>query len=1348
MAGRGTGHGRRLALLASSSCVALLMTSGGAAALSCYTGPFPFTNVGALSCITVSSTSFSGDLVNSSSGVISGGNPTGILVTGASTITGQISNAGAISVSGTGIRVDTNSVVTNGIVNTGSIITTGTSVAGIQVNGVATFGGGITNTGTITAAASGAGIAVINVSTFSGGITNTGTITAGTAASSTGAGIAVSNAGVVSGGITNAGVIVVTGNSAAGIALTNVSVFSGGITNAGTIVAAATGAVGIAVNNVTTFTGGITNAGTITAGFFGIGVNRVSTFSGGITNIGSIAAGSSGIAVTNVGTFAGGITNLGTISAFLGILVGPSCGCGGGPVTSFSGGINNAGTIVAGSAGISVVGVSVFSGGITNAGTIAAGISGIAVNGFGTFAGGITNSGSIGGGFFGISVKTSGLGGGGSATFTGGITNSGTISAAFSGISVGFTGSFDGGITNAGLIRVHSGDGIIVTAVSMFTGGITNSGTITGGANGIDVCGCVGTFTGGITNSGLISATFGGIAVAATSFGGGILNTGTIVSAVTGIAVNPITFTDGITNAGTINASFAGILVRSSGFPIVGATFAGGIANTGTISAASGISVAFAGNFSGGITNAGLISVTAPTGVGISVDLVSTFSGGITNSGIITGGATGILICNCVGTFAGGITNTGTIAAGLNGITVEATSFDGHIVNSGTISAATAINLVNAGSAITVDQNAGLIAGDILFSSFGDTLNVRGGTINGNITGQNTGETINFALGAGNTFTQGAAFGISAVSFVNVNSGVIVLDGANSVGNVAVNGGVLQVGDAANPGANLTASVVVTGGTLSGHGVIVGDVTVESGGVLFPGGSIGTLTIANGPLTFQPGSTYLVQIAPGAGNNSATALTGGPGNVTINGGTVLALPQLGHYAATSYTIIASNGGVNGTFAGVGFAAPFTYTGSASLSDDGFNEFLNLTDGFALFTPTGLNQNQQSVATGINSAILGGTTPPTQFQNLTSLSGPTLLNALSQLSGEDGAGFVHGALQAGNQFLSLLLNPYVDGRGDTFTPAIPFAADERPALPDAALAFAKFVKANPHDATLGSAPQFRVWGAAYGGSGTVDGNAAVGSQRTTASDAAFAAGVDYVLSPDTTFGFALAGGGTSWGLDGGLGNGRSDMFQAGLYARQRFGDAYLAGALAYNFHDVTTNRTVTVAGTDMLQGRFQANGLGARIEGGYHVAAPFVRLTPYGALQLQSIFIPSYGETATAGSNQFALTYASQTATTTRTELGSWVDRSLLDQGHLWTFYGRLAWAHDFGNNPSASAIFHALPGSNFIVNGAAPNADSALITAGTKYDLLNGWSFQVKFDGELSSNSSIYSGTGMVRKTW
>src|SRR5262249_22445836 len=104
---------------------------------------------------------------------------------------------------------------------------------------------------------------------------------------------------------------------------------------------------------------------------------------------------------------------------------------------------------------------------------------------------------------------------------------------------------------------------------------------------------------------------------------------------------------------------------------------------------------------------------------------------------------------------------------------------------------------------------------------------------------------------------------------------------------------------------------------------------------------------------------------------------------------------------------------------------------------------------------------------------------------------------------------------------------------------------------------------------------------------------------------------------------------------------------------------------------------------------------------------------------------------------------------TRTELGAWLDRGTrLANGALFTVYGRAAWAHDFGNSPSASAIFQTLPGSNFIVNGAVPARDGALVTGAAQYSLASGWSFMAKFDGEFSSTTSIYSGSGMVKKTW
>ena len=40
------------------------------------------------------------------------------------------------------------------------------------------------------------------------------------------------------------------------------------------------------------------------------------------------------------------------------------------------------------------------------------------------------------------------------------------------------------------------------------------------------------------------------------------------------------------------------------------------------------------------------------------------------------------------------------------------------------------------------------------------------------------------------------------------------------------------------------------------------------------------------------------------------------------------------------------------------------------------------------------------------------------------------------------------------------------------------------------------------------------------------------------------------------------------------------------------------ALAYGWHDVTTDRTVMIAGIDQLRARFNANTWSGRVEGGY------------------------------------------------------------------------------------------------------------------------------------------------------
>jgi hypothetical protein len=174
-------------------------------------------------------------------------------------------------------------------------------------------------------------------------------------------------------------------------------------------------------------------------------------------------------------------------------------------------------------------------------------------------------------------------------------------------------------------------------------------------------------------------------------------------------------------------------------------------------------------------------------------------------------------------------------------------------------------------------------------------------------------------------------------------------------------------------------------------------------------------------------------------------------------------------------------------------------------------------------------------------------------------------------------------------------------------------------------------------------------------------------------------MDYHVSPNTIVGFALAGGGTNWGLANALGSGRSDALQAGAYGISYFGPAYVAGALAFTNHWFTTNRTAL---GDQLNANFDGQSYGARLEGGYRVGVlPTLGVTPYGAVQFQDFHTPAYSESDVSGTG-FGLSYATMNATDVRTEIGSRFDAPTLLAGRPLILRGRVAWAHDFVSNPA------------------------------------------------------------------
>jgi uncharacterized protein with beta-barrel porin domain len=361
--------------------------------------------------------------------------------------------------------------------------------------------------------------------------------------------------------------------------------------------------------------------------------------------------------------------------------------------------------------------------------------------------------------------------------------------------------------------------------------------------------------------------------------------------------------------------------------------------------------------------------------------------------------------------------------------------------------------------------------------------------------------------------------------------------------------------------------------------------------------------------------------------------------------------------------------------------------------------------------------------------------------------------LTTASGELATGAQQTTFNAMNLFMGLMMDPLAAGRGEADA-GHPFGE------PNAAMSYASgkpvTTSADAYAAISRKAPliadpfgqRWGTWFAGYGGSQSTDGNAALGSNTATSRVYGSAAGVDYRISPFTRVGLTLAGGGTNFSIANGLGAGRSDLFQAGAFIRHDAGAAFVSGALAYGWQDITTKRTVALAGIDQLQARFNANAFSGRIEGGYRLLTPWMGLTPYAAGQFTTFDLPAYVETVLSGGNGFALSYAAKQVTSSRSELGLRADKSFAVENGIFTLRGRAAWAHDFNTDRTIAAAFQTLPGASFVVNGAAQASNAALTTASAEMKWLNGVSLSATFEGEFSAVTRSYAGKGVARYSW
>ncbi|HEY5063934.1 MAG TPA: autotransporter domain-containing protein [Xanthobacteraceae bacterium] len=909
------------------------------------------------------------------------------------------------------------------------------------------------------------------------------------------------------------------------------------------------------------------------------------------------------------------------------------------------------------------------------------------------------------------------------------------------------TGASDGTITNnaaattltadntansifAGVIKDGSGTlaltktgpgTLILTATDTYTDGTTISGGILQVGNG----GTSGSITGNVTDNGILAfnrsdtVTFAGVV----SGSGGLsqIGSGTLI----------LTGTNTYTGGTTISS---GTLQLGNG----GAT--GSVAGTGTITDNGTLAIDLSSNINIANTISGSGSLAQIGGGVTTLTGTDTYTGGtVISAGTLqigAGGAnatTGLIAGNVIdnGVLAFARSDAVTFAGVISGTGIVQQNDGGALTLSGanSYSGGTALN----SGTLVIGNNSALGTGTLAMAA-GTTLSF----LNSNFTIANhitiAGDP-NFTPPSGTTQTlSGVIADGSSPGTLNMNgAGTLVLSATNTyTGPTNVDSGTLEITGSI---ASSTLTTVEAGGTLTGNGTI-GNLTIASGGTFTPGsGTPGTTTTVAGNLAFQSGAIYLVQINP---TTASFAKVAGTASLA---GTVDAVFTSGSYLTKQYVILQS-AGLNGT--------TFSSLSTTNLPADAQASLAYTTDDVLLdlsvsLPTSGLNVNQQNVANTINNFINSGGAISGGFANLFNLTGSSLANSLTQLDGEDATGAEHGAFELTNEFLSLMLDPFVYGRGGPASGggALGFAPDQQASFPpDVALAYAGLLKAPPKQAFD---QRWTVWGAGYGGSGAFNGDPATGSTNVTASTYGFAAGADYHATPDTVFGFALAGAGTNWGLEQGLGTGRSDAFQAGAYGTKYFGPAYVGAALAFTNNWFTTNRTAL---GDQLTANFQGQSFGVRVESGYRYAvASAMGVTPYAAIQAQNFHTPTYSETDLTGGG-FGLTYSAMTATDTRSELGARFDALTAWGAMPVQLRARLAWAHDWVDNPALSAAFQALPGSSFVVNGAPVPHDSALTTVGAELHLAPQWTLIGKFDGEFANSAQIYAGSGTLRYTW
>jgi autotransporter-associated beta strand protein len=466
------------------------------------------------------------------------------------------------------------------------------------------------------------------------------------------------------------------------------------------------------------------------------------------------------------------------------------------------------------------------------------------------------------------------------------------------------TGGNDTSTTFNGVI---SGDGALTKeGTGTFT--LTGANTYTGGTN-INA----GTLTLGTNEAGVIADSSAVFVAEGATFN--LANNSETVGSSAGagdITLGSATLTAGGNNSNTI---FSGEISGTGGLTKVGTgtlTLSGTNTYTGTTTVSAG-SLALSGGTA--LENSGQVNLST-SGANLTLNASETIGSlaGVAGTTVTLGANTLTAGGN------GGTTTFAGVAGGTGGLTKMGAGTL-TLTGANTYSGMTRVSVgtLALGASNVLADNSKLLVNGGTFSigTFSDTVaevHLTVGTITGTTGVLASTTNYDVQLGLVSAILNGT------VGLDKTTDGTVTLSRANTYkGNTTISGGRLNV----NGSLSATSNVLVqAGATLGGTGVILGNVTVQPGGVSSPGTSPGILKVKT--FTFSADSTFLVEIdgtTPGTGNGHFDQLViTGKGAVTQLGNAELVFDLTTPPVAGSgqvYKIIDSTGNsnatVNGTF---------------------------------------------------------------------------------------------------------------------------------------------------------------------------------------------------------------------------------------------------------------------------------------------------------------------------------------------------------------------------------------------------------------------------------------------------